>query len=301
MVSPMPRPLRVPRELIGRPFSLDEATQAGVSRRQLQGASWERWGARTYAAAGLEATVDAQLQAVLHRLPPGAVFSGRTAAWIYGLDQPPCSPIEVTVPQSTGVWARAGIAVRRANLGAADVAVWRNHPVTAPVRTAADLGRRLPLVEAVVALDQALHAQLLVDDDIRRWIAGNAGRRGVRRLRERLELAQPAAESPMETRLRVLLVRAGLPRPQSQVEIFDHSGAFIGRVDLYYPGARLAIEYDGDNHRERLQYDLRRQNRLIATGLTLLRFTAADVLGNPASVVAQVRAALQARKQAPAP
>ena len=98
----------------------------------------------------------------------------------------------------------------------------------------------------------------------------------------------------METRLRLLLVLAGLPRPEVQVPLEDGRGRFLGRPDLYYPGERLGLEYDGGTHRASLAEDNRRQNRLLSAGFRLLRFTAGDVLRTPDLVVAQVRAALGA-------
>ncbi|HUE60748.1 MAG TPA: DUF559 domain-containing protein, partial [Acidimicrobiales bacterium] len=114
-------------------------------------------------------------------------------------------------------------------------------------------------------------------------------RHGIRTMRRVVELVEPAAESAMESRLRMLLVLAGLPRPRAQVVIHDESGRFVGRPDLYYDRHRLGIEYDGAVHRDSLAKDNRRQNRLLNAGVRLLRFTAADVLGDPASVVTQVR------------
>ena len=95
-------------------------------------------------------------------------------------------------------------------------------------------------------------------------------------------------------RLRMLLVLAGLPRPEVQVSIYDDQGHFLGRPDLLYRLQRLAIEYDGGNHRERLVDDNRRQNGLVAAGYRLLRFTAPDVYGTPGSVAMQVRSAIRA-------
>ena len=97
----------------------------------------------------------------------------------------------------------------------------------------------------------------------------------------------------METRLRLLLVLAGLPRPRMQVALQDQHGMFVGRPDLYYPEESLAIEYDGATHRESLASDNRRQNRLIDAGYRVLRFSASDVLGDPASVVSIVRRAVR--------
>jgi very-short-patch-repair endonuclease len=75
----------------------------------------------------------------------------------------------------------------------------------------------------------------------------------------------------------------------------DPAGGFIARVDLAWPGTRVLVEFDGDIHRERDVFvnDVRRQNRLVRAGWTVLRFTSADVLGRPAEVVAEIRGALQ--------
>jgi very-short-patch-repair endonuclease len=150
----------------------------------------------------------------------------------------------------------------------------------------------MPLVDAVAALDVALHRRLVSLRQIQEWAALRAGHRGVARLRRALELADRASESVMETQLRLLLVLSGLPRPRVQVSLFDETGAFIARPDLYFPDQRLAIEYDGSTHRNTLAAGNRRQNRLLESGYRLLRFTAADVLHTPAAVVDLVRSAL---------
>ena len=105
------------------------------------------------------------------------------------------------------------------------------------------------------------------------------------------DLAEPA-ESPMETRLRWHLLQAGLPRPQVQTELRNHDGRFVGRADLCYPQARLVIEYDGANHRDRLVEDNRRQNAIIDAGFSVLRFSAADLHQRPDVIAAQVRRGL---------
>ena len=96
----------------------------------------------------------------------------------------------------------------------------------------------------------------------------------------------------METRLRLKLVLAGLPRPVAQVEIYDSQGNFIARPDFVYPDHKLAIEYNGSNHRDNWAADIRRQNLLLAEGWELLRFTAADLQEGADTVVFQVGAAL---------
>jgi very-short-patch-repair endonuclease len=93
----------------------------------------------------------------------------------------------------------------------------------------------------------------------------------------------------------MLLVLNGLPRPELQVTIRDEEGVPAGRPDLYYRDQRLGIEYDGETHRASLVEDNRRQNRLLMAGVTLLRFTASDVMRRPDSVLAQVRDMLAGR------
>src|SRR5689334_20526759 len=71
-------------------------------------------------------------------------------------------------------------------------------------------------------------------DDLNAWLESHDRFPGTARLRRAIELAEPATESEMETRLRLLLVLAGLPRPQAQVRLHDDAGRFIARPDLYY-------------------------------------------------------------------
>src|SRR5205823_5485529 len=178
--------------------------------------SWRRLGRGVYVWRDIAEAPMTRLIAAKLRLPDAAVFTGRTAAWLHGLDIPPCKPIEAAVPSTYSTSRLVGVVVRRRSI------------------------------------------------------------------------------SVMETRLRLLLVLAGLPHPRSQVSLRDDLGLFLARPDLYYPDARLAIEYDGATHCESLAADNRRQNRMFDAGYRLLRFTAGDVLDTPAAVVSMVRRALQA-------
>jgi very-short-patch-repair endonuclease len=250
----------IPAELRKRPFTLQEARAAGLTRRALAGKSWRRIGSSLYCWVGLREDSWQVLQA-WHRRLPCAVFAGLTAAWLYRLDVDPCHPIEVLVPTNSGVRSRPNLVVHRSDVS--DVTTVRGLPATTLMRTFRDLRRRLADVELLVLADQAL-------------------RRGLGRFHE---LAEPA-DSPMETRLRWLLVKARLPRPQVHAELR------VGRADLYFPMARLVVEFDGGNHRDRLVEDNRRQNAFIDAGFRMLRYTAADVYQKPGLIVMQVRKAL---------
>jgi very-short-patch-repair endonuclease len=291
----MGRSARLPAELTAGPFTLGDALRAGIDRWHLEGSNWRRLGPSVYAWAGLPDTPELRLEAARTRLPPTAVFSGLTAAWLHGLDVVPCEPIEVTIPKGTGVSARSGLVVRRAAIAAGEVVNLRGMRATSILRTLSDLCIRLSVMEAVVIADMALHAGLTHLADLNSLCLSRAQCVGVANLRLVARLADPAAESPMESRLRMVLVLCGLPRPRAQVSLHDSRGRFLGRPDHYYPDHRLGLEYDGGIHRTSLAEDNRRQNRLLAAGIRLLRFTAGDVLHNPDSITTQVRTMLSSR------
>ena len=279
----MARTPLVPFELTERPFSLQEARRAGLTLSSLRGAAWRRLGAELYCWRGLDADPWLLLSAWRGLLPDDAVFAGATAAWIHGLDFRPTDPVEVVVPHGSGVRSRPGLSVRHCATPSTDRVTVRGLSATTLCRTLRDLCVQWPAVETLVAIDMALHLGLTEADTVRRAGSG--------RLRRLAAIAAPA-ESPMETRLRWLMLMAGLPRPEVQTDLRDSDGRFVGRADMYYPAARLVIEYDGGNHRDRLVEDNRRQNLLINAGFRLLRFTAADIHNRPDVVAAQVRCAL---------
>jgi very-short-patch-repair endonuclease len=244
-------------------------------------------GSGLYRWVGLKESPQLMLTGVARRLPVGAAFSGRTAVWLHGLDIVPGGPIEVTIPDLIRRRC-AGASVRRADLAGEEIVLRHGLPTTSALRTVVDLGGRDPLTEAVVTADLFLHARLVSIAELRTYVVAHPRVKGIARLRRVIDLAEPKSESAMETRLRMLLMRSGLPRPEVQVSIHDGQGRFLGRPDLFYRLQGLAIEYDGGNHRDRLVDDNRRQNRLIGAGLRLLRFTAADVYVTPDSVATQV-------------
>ena len=273
-----------------RPFTVADAKGAGMIWDQLQTATWTRMSRGQYAWVGLRQDARLKLVAVVQRVPGSYAFSGLTAAWLLGLDVSWCEPIEVTIARDVPVRARAGVRLRRAALPESDVTRRLGLRMTSPLRTVCDLGSRRDPVESVVAVDMALHARLVDLSKLERHIQAHPGEKGIKRLRRAVRLADPRSESPMETRMRLELIRARLPRPAVQAELRDATGNFIGRADLYYPDRRLVVEYDGQNHKDRLVADLRRQNALVNAGYHLLRFTGVD-MRTPGSVVTQVRRA----------
>ena len=283
---------RLPPNLLRGPFTIEEAKREGLDRWHMEGASWTRVGPSTFLRKELLADPIHKLHAAQQRLPFGSAFSGMTAAWLHGIDVKPCDPIEATVPDSAGVSARAGIQLRRSALSKREIVHIRGLPTTSIVRTVAEVCGRLELIEAVSVADSALHSRLVRVEQLEAWAKSHSGFRRVRNLRETLRHVEPASESPMESRLRMILVLGGLPRPRAQISLHDRWHRFVGRPDLYYEEERIGIEYDGGGHRDTLAEDNRRQNRLLNIGVRLLRFTSGDVLRSPDSIVRQVAEAL---------
>ena len=196
----------LPTRLLRGPFTVEEAERAGLTRWRLEGASWTRLGPSTYISTRLCDDPIQRLRAVLRRLPPVAAFSGLTAAWLHGMDVPPCEPIEVTVSETAGVSARAGVRLRRSTFERGDIVIVRGLPATSIVRTLGEVCGRLSLMEAIVIADGALHDRRIKPGQLESWAEANSGRRGIKNLRRVLQNVEPATESPMESRLRMILV-----------------------------------------------------------------------------------------------
>lgn len=291
----MPPNPRVPNALRTGPFRSADALRHGLSRRQLQSGAWRHVLHDVYVWVGVPDDVHCRIRAATLVMPPDAAFSHRTAAWLSGadlLDVQQHRPT-MTVPRECHIGPRSALVVRRAALPDADVlrrSAWR---CTTPLRTAFDLARSQPLIEAVVCVDALLHLALVAADELRTYIADHPGWRGVRRAATALDHADGSAESPMESRLRLVLVLAGLPRPIVNEPLRGPGGAFLARPDLRI--GHVLIEFDGGGHRdaEVFAHDLRRQNRLTEAGYVVLRYSAADVYNRPHRVVHQIRTTLQ--------
>jgi hypothetical protein len=170
--------------------------------------------------------------------------------------------------------------------------------VTNPARTALDLACRYPVDEAVTAIDALSHATRLKLADVELLAARYPRRRGMKRARMTLGLADPGAESPRETWLRLLLIRAGFPRPQTQIRVLDEFGQVIARPDMGWEDILVAVDYEGDHHRtDRRQFnnDIRRAELLAELGWIVVRVTSQDC---EADIIWRVAKARDSRSRA---
>lgn len=236
-------------------------------------------------------TLGLRVKAVARVLPPDAVITGAAAAWIHGVEvrRRTDEPITVTYPRSSKVSSRDGVAVRHALLPQTDLTLVAGIPVTTPIRTAFDLARQPNLLEGVVSLDALLHAQLVTRNDLADYIGEHPRWRGVRLAAKALGFAEPKSESPMESRLRMVIVMAGLPPPEPQIALVDCSGLEVARIDLGHRQVRKGYEYDGRGHSATFGADSQRRNRIwYDFGWDLRSYTGVDVYRRPQTIVAHV-------------
>jgi hypothetical protein len=269
--------------------------QGLLTPKQLRSAAWARLRQDVYADAELAVTHRVMVSAVGLVMPEGAAFTGRSAVVLRGVSDMAGAedPVEVLLPEGTR-WNASGVRSRCLQRGQSLVRVGRWCCATR-VDTALDVIRRGSTDDAVVALDRMVHEGLVRLDDVRDAAVKIPRGRGSAQARTVACLADGEAESPQETRLRLLIVRSGLPVPVAQFRVFDDDG-LVARVDFAYPDLRIAIEYDGLGHGGRSAFlkDRRRLNRLVAAGWIVLHVTLDD-MRHPEQLAAQV-AAMRARR-----
>ena len=251
----------------------------------LRGPRFRRLFPDVYVGAGVEVNLALRARAAYLLVEGRGVVGGYAAAELLDAScGPEDAPVDLVVPGGA-YREHPGLVVHRGLLRADEIAVVKKVAVTAPVRTAYDLAREPPLVEAVVAVDALSRRHEFVPQAILKVRSRHLGARGSGQLPEVVRLANPLSESPMESRTRLIIVLDGLPVPALQHPV----GPYV--LDLAYPAIRLAIEYDGEEHRvqQRAMRDLDRQAYLSDAGWKVLRFTAAQVMLRPWWVAARVR------------
>jgi hypothetical protein len=292
-----------PATMLDEPFLGSEALALGLlSRAQLYGTRFQRVFPGVYLPAGSGLDLATRSRAAyLFVRERGGVLTGYSAALMLGADcAPRTAPAEVLVSRHTQ--RQPMLRVRYGTPGPGDVVEVEGLRVTGPGRTAWDLSRRLSLTEAVVAVDSLGRATAFIPRDLLERRRESPGARNCRRLDEVVALADPRAESPGESRLRVGLVRAGLPRPEVQYRISDEHGFVLARADLAYPHVRMAIEYDGSAHFSVRagKRDRHRDAVLAGYGWLTMRMTDDDVWALP-QTVQRVARQLRIRPAGPLP
>jgi hypothetical protein len=187
-----------------------------------------------------------------------------------------------------------GVQVWEERIEPDEITVVTQMRVTTPARTALDLARRYPRGIAIAAVDALVQATELKMADVDALVDRYRGRHGMKAARAALELVDIGAQSPKETWLRLLLMSAGFPRPQTQIPVLNEWGWAEAYLDMGWEDIKVAVEYDGDQHRSsRAQYvkDIRRLEMLEQRyGWIVIRVVAEDHPDDVIKRVARARA-----------
>jgi hypothetical protein len=191
--------------------------------------------------------------------------------------------------------ASEGIVIRADAIADDEQQITRGMTCTTPARTAYDLGRRLTGENAIVRVDALMNATKVSVARTRSIAERYPGARGMRQLRATLKLVDGGAESPQETRLRLLLIESGLPRPTTQIPVRNDYAKVVRRIDLGYPEWSVGVEYDGEQHftnPDDYADDIERLELLADKGWSIIRVSARQLRYDRQQIVIRVRTAL---------
>jgi hypothetical protein len=297
-MAPSPR---IPLELLLGAFHRRTALAAGLTSRQLQSRCWIRLFPQVYIHCSVRLTDEVRLAAMRLAAPADAVVTGYTAAWLYGVWQPPPGqlvPLELGVPRDRTAARGRSLRTHTLVLDPIDINAWHDIPITSPERTCFGLMARSELVEAVVFADAFGHAGLVTWTGLMRYADERPHWPHVRKARFATDLSRFEAASPMETRLRMVIVLAGLPEPPLvNGALYDERGVLMGIPDLGYFQPIFGLEYDSAYHHtaEQRAADNVRENRLLVGQVPLLRYGPRDVFVHPDRIERDVAAMLGGR------
>jgi hypothetical protein len=236
------------------PFTVAMAREVGIGRRALrglvEGQDVRRVLRGVYVRQSTPDSLALRARAACLVVSPAAVLCDRTAAWLHGIDvfwsaeHDYPSRLETFVLRGSTRLTRAETYGGQRELDPGDVMEIGGTRVTTPLRTALDLGCALPRRDALAALDSFMRVFGITKQQLKREVPRYFRRRGVRQLRNLIELADPASESPGESWTRLEILDSNLPAPQVQWWI-TRNGRQLYRLDLAYPGMKICVEYDG--------------------------------------------------------
>jgi very-short-patch-repair endonuclease len=278
-----------------RPFPRWRGIRAGLGRAELDGPAFRRIFHGILVAADVPDSPRLRAEAALVCFFDSAFASHATAARVWDAPVPPLPGEHVTVPSYGDRLRRAGISCH--------VRPGADHVVVDGVRVSTlpdlfvELAEQLPLVELVVFGDWVVRrrgvgrGELWAAADRAPGAAGRLARQAAGYVRERVD-------SPMETRLRMLIVLAGLPEPTVDLRVRDEQGEVRRRFDLCWPEVKVIVEYDGRHHVERVEAwesDLLRREEVDEDGWRIVVVVAAGIYRHPEQTIRRIHRVLRER------
>lgn len=275
-----------------RPFLRQDGLAAGLTKHRLDGPGFTKLFGGIRLAASVSLTPQLLAEAAL-LIAPGAVVSHHTSAILWGGVVPEEPHTHVLVRVDRERRERDGLRCHVSPDPA--TTTHRGLSVTTPAQTFLDLALHLGLVDLVILGDSLVHAGVMSEAELISAAAAMT-RRGAVLAREAADLVRTGAQSPMETRSRLMFHFAGLPEPTTQFRVGDASCTYY--LDLAWPELRTAAEYDGRQHAESPQqwgHDLGRREWLDGNGWRLIVMRALDVYDDPWATILRVQHILAGR------
>jgi hypothetical protein len=289
----MSRRAELPEALAPEPFSVEDAQELGIGPSRLRSQDFHRpfRGVRSLSEAAGTLGLCRAYAPIMQR---GQFFSHLTAARLYGFPLPP----RLQSSDLLDVWAEtvqaktAGVIGHRSN--PVPFRLVEGLPVVDPRHVLVQIADQLGHDYLVAAGDYLVRRKLPLETigTIHDVVRESGGVRGIRALRHAMRQVRPGTDSPMETKLRLVLVRGGLREPVIGHTITTEDGAFIGTPDLAYIPERIAIEYEGDGHRTDrrvFQSDIERRELMQEQHWYVIRVVSSHLYPNPAWLINRVR------------
>lgn len=278
------------------PISRSAARTLGIPVRDLLGGDYQRVFYNAYVRSRTPLTLAERASIALTVAGAGSFVSHHSAALLRGGCPPPSEDIHVSVPDGAPRCERRGICAHRAT--GDDVTLLSGLLVSSALQCFREMAAAgVGLIDLVVLGDSLVRAGCLLVENLveaaARWSGRGAkiGRRAAGHVRE-------GVDSPQESRLRMLLVLAGLPEPQVNLIIRAPDGIWRMRFDLAYPDLKIVIEYDGRQHawsEQQWKRDSRRREQIDQMGWRVITVHSDGIYENPRDTLDRVRMLLEER------
>ncbi|MBG0739206.1 hypothetical protein IV500_07355 [Paeniglutamicibacter antarcticus] len=320
-------PLPLPDPLDREPFTLQRGLDAGVSYGRLRNRRFSRpsRGIRVpeddgRPSRGIEVPEDDDGHKLAMLAAPLSQVTGRSAVahesafvmWKFPGFLPGAegSSVHIARPDTAAIVRRRGVIGHRGQFFDDEVTCLNGVWITTRTRTWLDISRRMSVDELTVVADHLIRiprprfeprsVPYATVADLADMLDRHQGTPGIRKARLALQQARIGADSAPETRLRLAVVRAGLPEPELNRGL--ELGNATREPDLSFPLYRVAAEYDGSSHSESDQVvrDIRREEDFAAGGWIQVRISKRHMADDAKAAVSKIRAALLSRGWSPA-
>ena len=278
------------------PFTRKQGLAAGITPNRLRGPGFVRLHTGVFVAADVELTPLIRAEAALKTYADTAFASHATAARISGLPLPALPGEHVTVMAQKDRHRIAGVVCHCAPQ--AEVRTVNGVRVSMIEQNFVELATLLSLVDLVVVGDYLVRKNPNGLARLQRYCAKATGP-GAAAARRALTYVRTGVDSPMETRLRMLIVLAGLPEPLVNQLVGEESELDFRKYDMCWPSIKLIVEYDGRQHVERedqWESDIGRREKIDDDGWRILVFIAKDIYNTPGNTLNRIHRQLVARR-----